>query len=196
MTPDRTDRRSLRTRQALLAAFRTLVLDRAYDTLTVGDIVERANVGRSTFYDHYDGKDDLLAESIAGPFQTLAALVGAPEPPDALFGMVTHFRQNQRVSRSLLTGPTRPILTRCLADLIEARLAALTPKAPIVPAAMVALHLAAGQLALIENWLTVQHACRAEAVADALFASSNAAAAAFYRHLAEVIADVDEGEER
>ena len=185
MTPEKTDRRTERTRQALLAAFRALVLERAYDAVTVGDIIERANVGRSTFYDHYDGKDALLAESVAAPFSALAAAVGAAELPDGLIGMIAHFRENHRISRALLTGPTRPILTRCLAELIEARLATLAHQAPglapIVPDAMAAQHLAAGQLALIENWVTAQHACRPEAVAEALFASTNAVVAALYR---------------
>jgi len=106
MTPDKTDRRTERTRQALLAAFRELVLDHPYDTLAVGDIVERANVGRSTFYEHYDSKDALLSESVSGPFQTLAAIVGLTELPPALIGTVAHFRENQRVSRTLLGGPS------------------------------------------------------------------------------------------
>ena len=185
MTPEKADRRTERTRQVLLAAFRELVLERTYDTLTVGDIVERANVGRSTFYDHYDGKDDLLGESVTTPFRALAAMVGMPEMPSTLVGTIAHFRENQRVSRTLLSGPTRPILTRRLAELIESRLVTLARKTPgtqaLLPDAMAALHLAAGQLALIENWLTAQHACRPEAIAEALFASTNAAAAALYR---------------
>ena len=184
MTPEKTDRRTERTRQALLTAFRELVLDHPYDTLAVGDIVEHANVGRSTFYEHYDGKDALLRESVGGPFQTLAAMVGAAEMPASLVGMIAHFRENQRVSRALLTGPTRPILTRSLADLIEARLLALgrkTPAAPIIPDALAALHLAAGQLALIEHWLTSQHACRPDVIAEALFVSANASVSALYR---------------
>ena len=185
MTPDKIDRRTERTRQALLAAFRELVLDHPYDALTVGDVIARANVGRSTFYDHYDGKDALLAESVAAPFSTLAAAVGAAEMPDSLVGTIAHFRENYRISRALLTGPTRPVLTRCLAGLIEARLAGLARKTPgppaLVPDGMAAQHLAAGQLALIETWLTTQHACRPDAVAEALFASTNAAVSALYR---------------
>lgn len=186
MTPDKTDRRTERTRQALLTAFRALVLDHPYETLAVGDIVERANIGRSTFYEHYDGKDALLSESVSGPFQVLAALIGAAEMPAPLVDVITHFRENQRISRTLLTGPTKMILTRSLAELIEARLAALARKAPtcpLVPDALAAMHLAAGQLALIENWLTLQHACRPEAIAEALFVSTNAAAAALYRRI-------------
>lgn len=186
MIADKIDRRTERTRQALLAAFRDLVLDRPYDTLSVGDIVERANVGRSTFYEHYDGKDALLSESVQGPFGTLAALVGAAEMPASLVGTIAHFRENQRVTRTLLAHPTRPVLTRSLAALIETRLAALadrSPLSPILADALTALHLAAGQLALIEHWLAAQHACRPDAIAEALFVSTNASVDALYRRI-------------
>ena len=184
MMPDKTDRRTERTRQTLLAAFRELVLDHPYDTLSVGDIVERANIGRSTFYEHYDGKDALLSESVAGPFRTLAAIVDAEEIPPALIGTVSHFRDNQRISRALLGGPGRTVLNRCLANLIEERLGMLghkRPGTPIIPDALMALHLAAGLLALIENWLMAQHACKPEVIAEALFVSANATVAALYR---------------
>lgn len=186
MMSDKTDRRTERTRQALLAAFRDLVQEYPYDTVSVGDIVGRANVGRSTFYEHYDGKDDLLGESVGTPFRALTAMVGAAEMPASLVGTIAHFRENQRLGRTLLTGPTKPILIRSLADLIEVQLVALGRRAPasaLIPDALAALHLASGQLALIENWLTTQHACRPEVIAEALFVSTNASVAALYRRL-------------
>jgi AcrR family transcriptional regulator len=58
------DRRSQRTRHLLTAALTELMLEKQFDTITVQDILERANVGRSTFYGHYTCKDDLLFSSI------------------------------------------------------------------------------------------------------------------------------------
>jgi len=183
MPSDRTDRRTERTRQALLAAFRALVLDQPYEALAVGDIVDRANVGRSTFYEHFESKDALLSASVSGPFRTLADLVGATDMPPALVGTMAHFRENQRVTRALLAGPSRPVLTRCLAGLIEIALAEFGRggPAPIIPEALAALHLAGGQLTLIEHWLAAQHACPAGDLAEALFASTTAAVKALYR---------------
>jgi AcrR family transcriptional regulator len=57
----RTDRRVERTRQLLQGAFRSLIRERDFETLTVQQIIDRANVGRATFYAHFDNKDDLLA---------------------------------------------------------------------------------------------------------------------------------------
>ena len=44
----RPDRRPERTRQALVAALIELILERGYETLTVEEVAERANIGRST----------------------------------------------------------------------------------------------------------------------------------------------------
>jgi AcrR family transcriptional regulator len=59
MAKGRIDRRVARTRAMLQKAHLALILERGYDAVTVEDICEAANVGRSTFYAHYAGKDDL-----------------------------------------------------------------------------------------------------------------------------------------
>jgi AcrR family transcriptional regulator len=57
-----TDRRVRRTRRALIAALLDLVNEKRYEQITVQDILERADVGRSTFYAHYVDKDALLLD--------------------------------------------------------------------------------------------------------------------------------------
>lgn len=54
------DRRTTRTRLALRDALIHLILEKHYDSITVQDIIDRANVGRSTFYAHFRDKEDLL----------------------------------------------------------------------------------------------------------------------------------------
>ncbi|CDX32343.1 Transcriptional regulator, TetR family [Mesorhizobium sp. SOD10] len=54
------DRRAARTRKALHQALLTLMLRKGYEALSVQDIIDEADVGRSTFYAHYTGKEDLL----------------------------------------------------------------------------------------------------------------------------------------
>src|SRR5712691_7311051 len=53
------DRRIGRTRGMLQHALTSLILKKGYEAITVEDICEAANVGRSTFYAHYTSKDDL-----------------------------------------------------------------------------------------------------------------------------------------
>jgi AcrR family transcriptional regulator len=54
------DRRIQRTRQLLLDSLIKLILEKGYEAITVQDILDRANVGRSTFYFHFQDKEDLL----------------------------------------------------------------------------------------------------------------------------------------
>ena len=57
------DRRVMKTRQALQEALVGLILEKGYQKITVQDIIDKANVGRSTFYDHFLDKEDLLEKS-------------------------------------------------------------------------------------------------------------------------------------
>jgi AcrR family transcriptional regulator len=54
------DRRTKRTHKTLRQALLELILEKHYDSITVQDIIDRADVGRSTFYVHYRDKEDLL----------------------------------------------------------------------------------------------------------------------------------------
>ena len=66
------DRRVQRTRQILQEALLALILEKGYDAVTVQDVIDRANVGRATFYSHYQDKDALFLsgfESLRDQFE-------------------------------------------------------------------------------------------------------------------------------
>lgn len=60
MAKKKDDRRVLRTHEALIHELLDIIETTPYDLITVRDIIQRANVGHSTFYGHYKSKDDLL----------------------------------------------------------------------------------------------------------------------------------------
>ena len=60
METKRGSRQVQRTKQLLEEACIALILEKGYEAVTVQDILDRANVGRSTFYSHYRDKEDLL----------------------------------------------------------------------------------------------------------------------------------------
>jgi AcrR family transcriptional regulator len=58
------DRRVRKTLATLHEAIAALIREKAYDKISVGEILDRADVGRSTFYMHFRDKDDLLVSSM------------------------------------------------------------------------------------------------------------------------------------
>jgi AcrR family transcriptional regulator len=58
------DRRIEKTKTLLHEALGSLILEKPYDSIVVQEILDRANVGRSTFYMHFHDKDELLISSI------------------------------------------------------------------------------------------------------------------------------------
>jgi AcrR family transcriptional regulator len=63
-SPRKTDRRVLRTRDRLGDALIALMQEKSFDEITVQDVLDRAGVGRSTFYVHYSDKNDLFLSDV------------------------------------------------------------------------------------------------------------------------------------
>lgn len=130
------DRRALRTRTALHQALIRLILERDYDEISVGDIADAANVGRSTFYAHFTDKDDLLRSGTGGLRGMLieqhnSATAGHDHPALRTLGfsrfMTAHLKEQHRLYRALMRGRAGPIIIdkirEFLSELVRAELA-------------------------------------------------------------------------
>lgn len=80
MAEKKIDRRVQRTQQLLGNALVDLILDKGYKKITVQEIIDRANVGRSTFYAHFQDKEDLLARSFGLLAEDLYEHMDGPHP--------------------------------------------------------------------------------------------------------------------
>lgn len=159
------DRRTRRTRAALVEAFNHLVLHRRQPRIRVADIIAQADVGRSTFYEHYSNADALLLEALSHPFAILADAAAGRGDADRLAFLLTHFWENRRRARETLAGRTGDKATRLLADMVEAR---LDGRAMAVPMRLASRQLAEAALAPIKAWLAGEAPCSAETLAASL----------------------------
>ena len=98
------DRRQLKTRNAIFDAFGSLLSAKNYSKITVQDIIDEANIGRTTFYAHFETKDDLLKEMCIDLFEHVFA--------DTLSTENTH-------DFSLKTGNPHAMITHILYHLLE-----------------------------------------------------------------------------
>lgn len=62
------DRRQQKTQKAIFQAFSTLIGKKSYNHITVQEIIDAANIGRSTFYAHFETKDEFIKRSMQRTF--------------------------------------------------------------------------------------------------------------------------------
>lgn len=98
------DRRITKTQRALKDALTGLILEKGYEAVTVQDVIDRADVGRSTFYSHYIDKDDLLL-AIFADLEIPAPDPSAWRPDDPPFHwtlqLFRHFEKGKRVFKAV-----------------------------------------------------------------------------------------------
>lgn len=183
------DRRVQRTRELLQQALIALIRERGYDPITVQDIVDRANVGRTTFYLHYTSKDDLFLhchDAILGQFQlsphahlSQEALL-TPEPPEGMTMAFQHLVEARALLAPILQGKDSLLILRRIRDRSAGELtahlrAAYGEAASRIPLDLLASYLAGAQIALIQWWLEKRPPYSAEQLAQAFHRLQRAA---------------------
>lgn len=93
------DRRVRRTRRRLKKALLELIRERRYDEITVREIAERADVGRSTFYDHFGSKEDLLFDGFEERLLAMAEAARDTPTDDVPLGFGVPFLEHVRLQR-------------------------------------------------------------------------------------------------
>ncbi len=96
------DRRAARTRALLLEALPGLMAERGFERLTIQNIIDRAGVGRATFYAHFENKEELLAASVGRLRAWLEAMRGLyPAQPFAfMLPFFDHLASHRAIYRT------------------------------------------------------------------------------------------------
>jgi AcrR family transcriptional regulator len=153
------DRRVARTRAALQHALNSLILKKRYEEITITDICNVANVGRSTFYAHYASKDDLKRSG----FEPLRRLLAARQKHDKGLGfslaMFEHARDHRDHYRALVggrggtvsLGAIRQILSKLVRDGLDS--AVDKKAADAIPRELVVQYVVGAYMAVLTWWL-------------------------------------------
>lgn len=98
------DRRVLKTRASLRDAMLALMVQRGWDDMTIQEMCDTANVGRSTFYVHYQCKEDLLLEAMNDLRDMLLARSANAAGPGLPFlaGLLDHMAEQREVFKAAI----------------------------------------------------------------------------------------------
>jgi AcrR family transcriptional regulator len=177
--PETRQGRSQRTRVQIKSAFTRLVFANGYENVSVREVIAGADVARSTFYEHFSGKQDVLRACMSQFMEVIARTVDNDSIPDDLQRVLSHLWENRRLTDAIFSGTPRIILSQTLSEKIEERLHHSNRGKPLaLPYRLASIHLAEAQLGLIESWLRGRAYCRVGDLAEALHRTSRAAAKA------------------
>ena len=178
MQVKRGDRRVNRTRRLLREALMTLILEGGYDAVTVEQITNRADVGRTTFYLHYKDKEDLLVESIDSAINDLVlqisnlpvsswaipydSLASQETPRSPILLVFQHASDNADLYRIILRGEgssraqnrIRDVISDAVSDFLsmKANEEGMTVK-PVIPLEVFSIYFAGSLLGILTWWL-------------------------------------------
>jgi AcrR family transcriptional regulator len=137
--------------------------EKRYDKITVQDIIDRADVGRSTFYAHYLDKEDLLTgqfvEALDFFSQHLQMGASNSDPHMSVKAMFRHVQEFQPTYDAMLWGRGIELIYQegqaFLSKRIEADLVAMQEagKQPSVPTVILATHIASTLVMLLRWWV-------------------------------------------
>jgi AcrR family transcriptional regulator len=166
MVEGKVDRRVQRTRQLLHDALINLILEKGYDRITVQDIIDRANVGRPTFYAHYLDKQDLLESGLQRLREELGQNLTGDDATESAEWMLLpslalfrHTGQHYHLFRAIIGGTGIDLVVKTIDEALTAHAQALLKQLvaergqPSVPPRVMATYLVGALLALLTWWL-------------------------------------------
>lgn len=165
---EKVDRRIKRTQRLLREALIDLTLQKGFNSVTIRDITERADVGYTTFFRHYPDKEALLTDvldSLGRDFRNLLmphSLLTAPEKMGTLLFEFVH--ENANLCRVLLDSTDPMVLLHSVQDfgVEETRQIFAESAENQVPMEIAANHLITALVMLIRWWMDNQMPYSAE----------------------------------
>lgn len=166
MKNNKEDRRTLKTQQVIHEALFSLMQEKRYNKITIQDIIDRANVGRSTFYSHYTNKDELLFNSIEHLLEMLNQYImsyieyGGDKPRlIPVVELFEHIEENSKLMKGLIKANSADLFFEKVQtywnNKIEEYLCLNLPEGrePKVPITILTNHISSTLISLLKWWI-------------------------------------------
>jgi len=168
---DDEDRRVRKTRRQLREALIALMLERGWDAVSVRDICQRADVGRSTFYVHFADKENLLLSGFDELHRGMEELrAAAPRSFGFLLPLVEHAAENRRLVEALLGRQSGQRVHWRFRDVLRALIESELETLGVVPPVLApgAQYIAGGTAELLMGWVEHPKGVSAEEISQVL----------------------------
>lgn len=164
MEHEKDDRRTRRTRQRLREALLGLLKEKRYEDISVQDIIERADIARSTFYVHYLDKDDLLVGKW-GVFASnlghqAALLLHEEKSSNSIFptrGWFQHIQAQNDILKLIAKDSAIDLAMKTLHGIlrndVQSKIGKHLPEGGSIPASLVVEYMANALMTLIKWWV-------------------------------------------
>lgn len=160
------DRRIGKTREAIKDAMFSMLQEKQYSKITIQDIIDRANVGRSTFYSHFETKEDLLFCCIENQLEMLNQYIvdyiereGNSPKLLSVVELFEHIKENNKIMKGLMKADSSDIFFEKVQaywnSKIEENLKSKMSEdtVPRIPLVILANHISSTLIHLLKWWM-------------------------------------------
>lgn len=153
------DKRVLRTRELLADALIEMTSEQGYESISIRDLTERAEIGYATFFRHYKSKDELLTEMlntmVEGFMKLLPDISEESDPHERGIVLFQYVDQHTALCQVMLGSQGSSEMFRQLRNVATQTTNTLLKDAlnDTLPSELVSSHLVSGVFSLIQWWL-------------------------------------------
>ncbi|MEL7496771.1 MAG: TetR/AcrR family transcriptional regulator [Planctomycetota bacterium] len=145
---------STKAQQSLAQAFNELVLERRFEDIHIADIIKRADVSRSTFYEHYRNKEQILVHSLRVVLRPIAEATVAAKDCNSLTPILEHFVEVKELALAYFHSPLSRVMVELLTELTFNEMQANQFENKLrLPREILCSQIAHSNLGFIEAWL-------------------------------------------
>lgn len=154
------DRRMRKTKAAIYTAFSELLAKKKYSQITVEQIINLADIGRSTFYSHFGTKDELLKSMCLDMFQGMTFSehsIDIANPHSIVAELLRHIKNNKKAIKGVITSESGNLFIRYFKvyfnQRIEKLLDRLDKSCITVPKDFLINHISGSFIEMVEWWI-------------------------------------------